>query len=135
MDIKELEILFPIREVSLSGSNVKVEVKPLSLENLPKVADSFGVLMRHAEAGDPPSEIASKALGEVLKIIPYCINIPAKYIPASDVPDILEIVISQNINENVLGKWMALIEKMKEVGEAQDQSSAVEKVKSLASPK
>lgn len=135
MDIKELAILFPTREVSLSGSDVKVEVKPLSLEHLPKVADSFGILMKHAEAGDPPSEIASKALGEVLKIIPYCINIPAKYIPASDVPDILEIVISQNINESILGKWMALIAKMKEVGEASDQSGAVEKAKTLVSPK
>ena len=135
MDIKELEILFPTKEVSLSGSSVKVKVKPLSLEDLPKVADSFGVLMKHAEAGDPPSEIASKALGEVLKLIPYCIDIQAKYIPASDVPDILEIVLSQNISGDIVGKWMALVEKMKKVGEAKDQGDAVKMVKTLASPK
>jgi len=90
--------------------------------------------MKHAEVGDPPSEIASKALGEVLKLIPYCIDLPAKYIPASDVPDILEVVISQNISQDIVGKWMALVEKIKEVGEG-DQSEAVEKLKSIASPK
>lgn len=134
MDIKELEVLFPTKEVSLSGTSMVVKVKPLSLEDLPKVADSFGILMKHAEVGDPPSEIASKALGEVLKLIPYCIDLPAKYIPASDVPDILEVVISQNISQDIVGKWMALVEKIKEVGEG-DQSEAVEKLKSIASPK
>lgn len=110
---EELKILFPAREVVLSDGETKVTVTPLTLEHLPKVADSFAILMKHAEGGSiGPSEIAAKALGEVLKIVPYCIDILPKYIPAYDVPDILEIVVEQNITEEVVGKWMSLVQRV-----------------------
>ena len=128
MDTKELKTLFPAREVVLSDGETKVTVTPLSLENLPKVADSFGVLMKHAEGGGiGPSEIAAKALGEVLKIVPYCINIPASQIPSYDVPDILEVVVEQNVTENVVGKWMGLVEKLLVVSGQKDLVEAVRK--------
>lgn len=134
MDTKELRTLFPAREVVLSDGKTKVTVTPLSLENLPKVADSFGILMKHAEGGGiGPSEIAAKALGEVLKIVPYCIDIPAKEVPAYDVPDILEIVVEQNVTENVVGKWMGLVEKVLVLGGQGSLVEAVKKEKS-ASP-
>jgi hypothetical protein len=127
MDTKELKTLFPAREVVLSDGKTKVMVTPLSLENLPKVADSFGILMKHAEQGGiGPSEIAAKALGEVLKIVPYCISIPAKEVPSYDVPDILEIVVEQNVTEDVVGKWMGLVEKLLVVS---GQGSLVEAIK------
>jgi len=134
MDNKELKTLFPAREVVLSDGS-KVTVTPLSLENLPIVAESFGILMKHAEGGSiGPSEIAAKALGEVLKIVPYCIDIPAKEIPAYDVPDILEVVVEQNVTENVVGKWMGLVEKILVVSGQGSLVEAVKKEKS-ASPK
>jgi hypothetical protein len=109
---EELKVLFPAREVVLTDKTV-VTVTPLTLEDLPKVADSFGILMKHAEGGQiGPSEIAAKALGEVLKIVPYCIDIDPKLVPAYDVPDILEIVVEQNITEDVVGKWMSLVQKV-----------------------
>ena len=111
-DTKELKTLFPAREVVLSDGS-KVTVTPLSLENLPIVADSFGILMKHAEGGDiGPSEIAAKALGEVLKIIPYCIDVPASNVPSYDVPDLLEVVVEQNVTESVVGKWMGLVQRV-----------------------
>jgi hypothetical protein len=108
-------------------------VTPLSLEDLPKVADSFGALMKEAEGGTvSPSEIAAKALGEVLKLVPYCINIPAKNVPANDVPDILEIVVEQNISESTVGKWMRLVQK---VAEASGKGELVETIKKRTSLK
>lgn len=115
-EIKELRTLFPAKEVVLSDGATTVTVTPLSLENLPKVADSFSILMKYAEGGATgPSEIAAKALGEVLKLVPYCIDIPASKVPATDVPDILEIVVEQNITEDVVGKWMSLVQKVMQV--------------------
>ena len=111
-DTRELKTLFPAREVVLSDGS-KVTVTPLSLENLPIVADSFGILMKHAEGGDiGPSEIAAKALGEVLKIVPYCIDVPASNVPSYDVPDLLEVVVEQNVTESVVGKWMGLVQRV-----------------------
>lgn len=133
MENQELKTLFPAREVVLSDGTTTVTVTPLSLENLPKVAESFGILMKHAEGGGVrPSEIAAAALGEVLKIVPYCINIPAKEVPAYDVPDILEIVVEQNVTEDTVGKWMSLVQK---VLIASGQGSLVEAAKKNLSPK
>lgn len=133
MDNSELKVLFPAEEVVLSDGETRVTVTPLSLENLPKVADSFGILMSHAEGGVlAPSEIAAKALGEVLKIVPYCIDIPARAVPAYDVPDILEIVVKQNITETVVGKWMSLVQKVIEVSGRKDLIGAE---KNQTSPK
>jgi len=127
----ELKTLFPAREVVLTDDSV-VTITPLSLENLPIVADSFGILMKHAEGGTiGPSEIAAKALGEVLKIVPYCIDVPASSIPAYDVPDILEVVVEQNITQDVVGKWMSLVQKVIAVS---GHEELIEAVKKKASP-
>jgi hypothetical protein len=127
---RELKILFPAREVVLSDGKTKVTITPLSLENLPKVAESFGTIMKHAEGGNiGPSEIAAKALVEVLKIVPYCIDLPASSIPSYDVPDILEIVVEQNVTTDVVGKWMSLVQKVLEAG---GQGGVNETVKAIA---
>lgn len=134
MENEELKVLFPKRVVTLSNGETKVSVTPLSLEDLPIVADSFGKLMKIAEGGTiGPSEIAAKALGEVLKIVPYCIDIPAKAIPAYDVPDILEIVVEQNITKEVVGKWMSLVQKVIEASGREDLIEAAKE--SITSPK
>ena len=133
--MKELKTLFPAREVVLSDGETVVTVTPLSLENLPKVADSFGILMSYAESGaSSPAEIAAKALGEVLKIVPYCIDIPAKAVPAYDVPSILEIVVEQNLTEEVVGKWMSLVQKVIEASGKRDEIEAKIKVQQKTSP-
>ena len=129
----EINILFPAKEVVLSNGVTTVVVTPLSLEHLPKVADSFGILMKLAEEGSiSPPEIAAKALGEVLKIVPYCIDIPACKIPAYDVPDILEIVVEQNITEDTVGKWMSLVQKVVDLS---GQGELIEAAKKKTSPK
>jgi fumarylacetoacetate (FAA) hydrolase family protein len=128
MDNQELKVLFPARVVTLSDGETKVTVTPLSLENLPKVADSFGELMKYAEGGATgAAEIAAKALKEVLQLVPYCIDMEPKYIPASEVPDILEIVVEQNITEAIVGKWMGLVQKVIEASGRKDLIETVKK--------
>ena len=128
LSIDELKVLFPEREVKLSDGVTIVKVTPLSLEDLPKVADSFAILMKTAESGEVgPSEIAAKALGEVLKLVPYCIDYPPKQIPAHDVPSVLEVVVEQNITEDVVGKWMSLVQKVLEVSGNKDLLGGGEK--------
>ena len=129
---KEIEVLFPAREVVLSDGETKVTVTPLSLEHLPKVAESFGAIMKHAEGGNiGPSEIAAKALVEVLRIVPYCIDVKASTIPSYDVPDLLEIVVEQNITNDVVGKWMSLVQK---VIAASGQGEVIETLAKTTSP-
>jgi hypothetical protein len=60
------------------------------------------------------AEIAAMGLEELLSLIPYCINLPPEKIPATEVPDILEVVIDQNITEDVVGKWGSLVQKLVE---------------------
>jgi hypothetical protein len=105
-----LEVMFPEKEVDL-GSKRKITVSPVSLEDLPKIAKSFGKVLSMAETGKSPAEIAITGLEEILQIIPYCIDIPPKEVPSTAVPEIIEIVIEQNITEESVGKWSALIQK------------------------
>ena len=117
---KKIEVLFPGKEVVIKIGDVEVPVliTPLSLLDLPKVAQAFGRLMKLAESGGKEfssAELAARGLEELLSLIPYCINLPPEKIPATEVPDILEIVIEQNITSDVVGKWGSLVQKLVEV--------------------
>jgi hypothetical protein len=115
-----LEVLFP--EKTLTASGLTIKITPLSLQNLPKVVEAFGVLMRLAEANMPPSQIATAAMKELLEILPYCLDVPIEKIPASLAPEIIDIVLDQNLTEAVVGKWTALIQRIaKSVTQGQSQ--------------
>jgi hypothetical protein len=115
-----LNVLFPEEEVPIKEfDDLVIVVRPLSLEDLPKVSDAFGVLMRYAMAGYDPVAIAAKAFGEISKLIPYCINVPVKSIPASYGPEIMEIIVKQNITDDVVKKWTALVETVTKIAEEQ----------------
>jgi hypothetical protein len=113
-----LDILFPEREVPIKEiEDLIIVVRPLSLKDLPKVSDAFGVLMRYAMAGYDPIAIAAKGFGEIAKLIPYCINVPPESIPASYGPEVMEIIVEQNITDDVIKKWTALVGKRTEIAE------------------
>lgn len=121
IDNRALEVLFPKGEVELAEGCV-VQVRPLSLKDLPSVADSFGVVMKMSETGSSPSEIAAKALQEVINLIQYCVDVAPEDIPASAVPDLLELVVSQNMSSDIIKKWMALAQKMQNLGTPNEES-------------
>lgn len=129
-----LSVLFPEASVDL-GHGFIAKVTPLSLKDLPKVADAFGVLMGMAERGLGPAQLASMAFGEVAKLIPYCINQDWAKIPAALAPPILEKIVEQNITDEVIKNWTALVEKISEMQEikglvAPDQGSMTPPLKS-----
>jgi hypothetical protein len=121
----ELKVLFPGEEVDLGGEAGKVKVSPLTLEDMPKVVGSFGKIIKLAEAQVDEAQLAIVAMTELLEILPYCIDRPAKEIPSTAVPEILDIVIEQNVTEAAVGKWTALVQRVLELRPeqgAQDQS-------------
>jgi hypothetical protein len=111
-----LDVLFPKREVAIpigSDETMTVEVEPLKLGDLPKVATAFGKLMKLASEGTDPSELASVALVELLTILPYCLpNHSVEELPSTAAPYLIEAVVELNITEDVMGKWMALAQKV-----------------------
>jgi hypothetical protein len=116
-----LDVMFPEREVSLAEGQT-LKVRPLSLEDLPKVAKAFGKVLNLTEAGKSPADIAISGLEEILQIIPYCIDRPPSEVPSTAVPEIIEIVIDQNITDDAVGKWQALIQRALDLQGAVDQS-------------
>lgn len=105
-----LAVMFPGREVKVGDGVIKVT--PLSLKEMPKVVDAFGIIMRLAEGGVGHAEIAVAAMRELLEILPFCIDRPPEDVPSPAVPDIIEIVLEQNLTETSVGKWTALIDRM-----------------------
>lgn len=115
---RNLHILFPGKEVKTPNGDHVAMIKPLSLKDLPKVADAFGALMKKVTTpGYTKSDLAIEATKDILELLPYCIDEDPDKIPACYVPEILEIVIEQNITDSLVGKVKALIDKLSALGE------------------
>lgn len=109
-DSNVLDVMFPGQEIKI-GNNV-IKVTPLSLKEMPRVIDAFGVIMRLAAGGVGHAEIAVTAMKELLEILPFCIDRSPEEIPSTIIPDIIEIVLEQNLTETSVGKWTALINRI-----------------------
>jgi hypothetical protein len=127
----ELDVLFPYKEIDI-GNGATVQIKPLNLETLPKVVDAFGAIMSLSEQGLPPAEIAMRGMKELLILLPLCINKAPEEIPSAAIPEIIEIVLEQNLTDAAVGKWTALIQRVMgyvgeipvEAGKSQSQKAA-----------
>lgn len=125
-DITELEILFPKKDYPLTEKH-SIEVKPLSLEDLPKVTEAFSVVAKMAGEGRSIPEITVAGMSELLKIAKYCINVPTRLVPIDKVPDLLTMIVEMNMSEDIIKKWIALIERIqKEVGQGKAKKKAEE---------
>lgn len=111
-----LGILFPGEEVELEPGR-KARVRPLSLEDIPDILGAFSNIMGNREGLSKmtPIEIGSAMSRSIIKLIPYCVRephsddeIPAKDIPLLKVPQIVELIRSQNFPPESVGKWKAL---------------------------
>jgi len=127
-DVKDLKILFPEVEVELADGTV-VTVRPLSLEDLPKVMDQFSLLMRLVEAGVGMAEIVVRGIQQLMFIARFCIDVPLGQIPQSVAPKILKVIAEQNFTEENVKNWATLIEdmaEMKALGQMVGQGAAME---------
>jgi len=115
-EASSLDVMFPGEEVELWPDR-KVRVRPLFLEDIPKVLDLFtGLIEDYKETKSlSPGQIADKISKSLIKIAPLCIreldsdeSVEARYIPLAKVPDIVDIVRKQNFPPESLGKWKAL---------------------------
>ena len=126
----ELNVLFPEKEVPLGDGSV-LTVKPLSLKDLPKVVSAFGTIMKLAteqvdssvktkkKSAKPVegayAEIAAAGMEELLKILPYCIDRKPEEVPLEVVPEVILIVLEQNITDAAIKKWVALAQTIAEL--------------------
>jgi hypothetical protein len=111
-----LAVLFPGEQVDI-GEGESVTVRPLSLENLKDVVESFQRVISYYREGNDAATIVFKAFKEVMELLPFCIDRPMNEIPSGAAPDLLEAFLRQNLADEVLGKWTALVQTM--VGELQ----------------
>ena len=104
-----VKVMFPKDEVELWPGNT-VNVRPLSLEDLPKVIEQFKTIMDHYEGMEKltPIEIGSTVANSLIDILPFCTGLQAKDIPIHKIPDLIEIVRNQNFPPESMGKWKAL---------------------------
>lgn len=105
-----LDVLFPGKAIPITDK-LSVEVRPLTLADLPKVTSAFAQIIKMAGQGVPPSELGAEALTQFLLLLPMCINLPAEQVPTTVIPEIIEAMIEQNITDEVIKKWKGLVEK------------------------
>jgi len=125
---KPLDVLFPNGEVSLPDGT-SVRVRPLSLTQLPTITKTIGNILSMAAAdsnqmlagldGDDDGilrkrravEFASVAASELSLLVPLVIDRDPDDIPFEVLPDILVLIVSQNITPELIKKWQALIQR------------------------
>ncbi len=113
-----LKVMFPEEEVELFGGKI-VKIRPLSLKDIPKVIESFKAVMKIASENEDMTDVATSAATELMNLIPFCINCKLEEIPMRDVPEILTIIVDQNLSEASVGNWTALISKFANLIEGQ----------------
>lgn len=117
-----IKVMFPGETVKLSSGG-GLEVRPLSLEDFPKVIDTLGDLLekfqvfkeeqeRAEKSGETiPSNIVLLKIGmkEIVKLIPFCVSEQdMSKIPVSVLPEILRKIVELNFTEDTLKNWTAL---------------------------
>lgn len=118
-----LKTMFPGEvKIKLTGDD-ELKVRPLSLEDFPKVTDTLGDLlekfqkfrdeqMRAEQSGDEiPSNVVLLKIGmkEIVKLIPFCVSEPnMRKIPVSVLPQILKAIVELNFTEDTIKNWVAL---------------------------
>jgi hypothetical protein len=117
----EVDVLFPGNVVTAQGMNgkpIKVTMNPLPLDKLPLVMESFERVMAAMLEAQGDQRVAGlAAVKEAVVLLPHCMDVEMNKLAASAAPDLLSVFIDQNITDDMLGKWMALAEKInKRVG-------------------
>ena len=108
-----LDVLFPHKTVTLA-EGVDVEMHPISLPDLSKVMGSFLKVAQLYTEKRPEQEIAIICLREIVELLPFCTDYPLDKIPHYAFPDLLEAFLDLNMTDDLVKKWTALTERVKE---------------------
>ena len=103
-----LKVMFPEEEVELFGGKI-VKVRPLSLKDIPKVIASFRTIMKIASETKDMADVASFAVAAIMDLVPFCVDCKPEEIPLLNVPEILTVIVKQNLSEASVGNWTTLI--------------------------
>ena len=113
-EVGALSVLFPEQEVDIGGGK-KVIMRPLTLDKLPLVMDSFQKVMFMVSDSKDKGETSAQTimsgmamLKEAIILIKMCISVPWEEVPATAAPILLKVFIEQNLNQEVVGNWIAL---------------------------
>jgi hypothetical protein len=109
--VRIIRLYISIRdELTLTGKTATEMTKSLVSGDAAKLVDL---------AGKDPTEVAIhaelsvKAMKEALRILPHCIiDRPLSEIPHSAFPDLLSVMVEQNVTEDLVKKWIALAGKV-----------------------
>lgn len=112
-DIALLESLFPKKEILISGASKSIFLRPLSVEELTPMLRSFMTVYELYISKASPMDIVTVAYQEIGELLPVGMTpkIATKGLPATVLPDLIEAFFELNLNNDVLGKWAALIQK------------------------
>lgn len=98
------------REVTLADGLV-VTMRPLPMNRIPEVLDSFFQVLALQSQGLTPLQIMMVAMDSVLTLLKECIitEVTDLTLDAADAPFVLNTFFDQNMNEATQMQWRSLI--------------------------
>lgn len=137
-DFKNLYITS--KKIDIDDKN-SIDVHVIPVESM---ADAFDIILDIINLIGPdtqPGLIPIVAAKQLMKLIPFSIDIPLKEIPGTILPEIFDAIVELNLTEKVLKNWQALIQKLtakfqevtKRAKGEQDQEEKKEEEKKVSS--
>lgn len=111
-----LKTLFPTRETKTPDDGV-ITMRPIPLKRLPAVMESFLLTASLASQGIPASQILVIAAEALLTLIDECIvdqDKKTENLTGTSAPFLADAFMDMNLGPEVLGKWGALVNRIKE---------------------
>lgn len=128
MTREEFATLFPKKDI-IYGNNVVATVKPISIKDLPHVIGTIMELIKKADDKKMSlTQLALNSIDDIMKIVPYSINVDIDVLPSILLPDIIKAIIDLNLNDTVLKNWFALFEFMNKKLPAKGEQGKVNQI-------
>lgn len=119
-----MDILLPDVEVSLQCGLTGI-MSPLPLERAPYLLESFGRILMLKAQGFTPTQLIAMAGYSASGLIRECLTAKGAdgqevkgadvKLYASDFPALFEVFIDQNVDDVIVGKWRALVERLETI--------------------
>lgn len=97
---------------TIEWEGIKVNISPLTVKQLPLVANSLEKVVRLRAEGMEDIEIIKNSLEELISILQVCVDRPLSELPSALMPDLAIAFLEQNLSPLIMGKWQALGQKV-----------------------